>query len=228
MGKPAMAPGNPKLLAALCMCAIVCGCGPEPASSRPRSGWYEGGPGAPGLEPGRNFYEAYPEKFPDFGFVTHTISAKRYSPQTEREGLEAALSLCREDFGQAFRNGRIEACMKDASPEQRLYAGEPYVRFEPEWVVIVVSNTGDAVPNNQLVSAYRMTKAGFIVSASDLLGDDVPIPKIADEAFRDPKPLEFDLSAERPRDETIYRIIERFQEHVEAQATPAESNGDED
>lgn len=204
-------------------CALVCtivsvlGCGVGPAAPQARVCWCEGGPGALGLEPGHNFYDAYVEDFPDFGIVTHTVDVKSYSAAVESKALEAALTRCRAEFSQAYRAGRIKAYMHDAPADQRLDPELPFVRFEPKWIVVIVSNRRDAVSDDQLRSAYRMLKTGFVVSARDVLGSETSVEDVAEGAFADPKPLEYDLSAERPRDERRFRIIERFREHLQRQ-----------
>lgn len=202
---------------------ISCSGAAEPVK---RNRWYEGGPGAPNLHPGRNFYKADPDRYPDVGFVLHTVDVESWSANEEKKAIRNAIELCRGEFGEAYHENLIESWdgFKTHRP-QWIYPGIPAIRFKPAYVVILIRNSHDyerfkkyeddgippeKIPVEELLYPY---KVGYLFEAEKLFADSL---KNFDEwiasGFRDEKPLSLDLSADAPAHEKVYDIVTRYQE----------------
>jgi hypothetical protein len=82
------------------------------------------------LQPGDNFYDSEPSRFPDVGIVTYHVAQSAWTVPENRKIVFAALRKCRDDIGPAFREQRTVAYLETADGRTTM------APFRPKWVVL--------------------------------------------------------------------------------------------
>jgi hypothetical protein len=176
----------------------------------PRTYWGEGGPGAPGLQPGCNFYTADLDRYPGFAMFSHKIDVEIYTPEIEEAALVAGILRCRQEFGEAFRAKSLVAFDNFSSHKTDWIPAQPrFVRFQPKWVVILLSNREFARKRGDDPLAPSVT-VGYVLPAAEMFDSRIAPMKLLKDGFRDDHPIHLDAHATFPGYKDIYSIIERF------------------
>jgi len=196
-----------------------------------RSRWYEGGPGAPNLHPGRNFHDGDIDKYPDVGFITHSVEVENWDRDAEKQAINEAIDVLRKEFSTAYLKDLITSW-----DDFRVYKAKwlppgniPIVRFKPKWVVIIIRNNFDhkifekydgikkpLIPDVELLFPY---KVGYMFETSDVFDKDLGIADIVSKGFRDEHPLNYDRNAKYPGREMVYDIVVRYNKKHKEKAT---------
>ncbi len=196
-----------------------------------RSRWYEGGPGAPNLHPGRNFHNEDIDKYPEVGFVTHSVEVENWDRDAEKESIYEAVDVLRKEFSTAYHENSIEAWdgLRNYRENWLPPGNIPVVRFQPKWVVIIIRNNADhkifekydgikrpVIPDVELLFP---DKVGYMFEADKVFDNQLKISEIIANGFRDEHPISLDHDAKYPGREDVYDIVVRYNKKHKEKAT---------
>jgi hypothetical protein len=181
----------------------------NPFSANSRDYWGEGAESSRwAVQPGHNFYIADLDRYPGYAIFTHSIASKAYSPEVEQDALSAGIRRCRAEFSNGFRSQSLRAHDAFLTHRDQWLSGIQFVRFRPEWVVIIIRNTEYGGDPNDLLQPYLTV--GYVMPAADVFDSELTPEELLKRGFRDDHPVHRDPHATFPGYRDVYSIIERF------------------
>ena len=159
------------LIVSLLATFLMAGC-LNSQESEARTYWGEGGPGAPGLQTGHNFYLTDLDRYPGYGIFLHHVSIEEYTLEVEKISLVSGIKQCRSAFGEAFSMDNITAFdALQSHREKWITQQQHFVRFRPDWVVIVLGNRKRTIPDDDpLMPSYAV---GYVFPALDFFNSSI-------------------------------------------------------
>lgn len=174
-----------------------------------RDYWGEGGPGAPNLEDGRNFYTENMERYPGYGFVLHSVNVADWDEHSERKAILDAVKRLRAEFRDSYHRKAITRFVTPAK------VGEHFVPFDISKVVISIRNNAELDDRNDrdipVEELHEPVKVGYLYRAEILFGEGDEKEIAAVFESRVPKPHHYDFSFERPKDQRVYDIVDNHE-----------------
>ena len=140
-------------------------------------------------------------RYPDVGIAFHWMDETSTNEHRIRDAKFRALSKCRKNFQQAFRQRNIRR------PAVR---GGGTLPFQPKWIVVVLfySSADNGLVDKTIVSTNTEQNSQSILVSADDLFSTAKITEIVDSAFSMSPGWHFDKNAQSPLDSWAFDIID--------------------